>query len=90
MKINKIILRFIIFITRVKHIGKRHYHQRISNPTYAVINKKGKKIYCNKCDNIAVGVDSDIIMKFFRYRIPLCEKHWMEMNKNKKGEKNES
>ena len=61
-----------IFFNRIFHIGKKYYYGRLVRGLLE--NKKGKNIYCDKCGNIANGIEEGKVLGF-TYRIPLCKKH---------------
>lgn len=60
------------FINRISHIGKKYYYGKMIS--WLIGDKKGKSVYCNKCGNIANGIEEGEILGFI-YRIPLCKKH---------------
>lgn len=60
------------FLNRLSHIGKKYYVG--SRIRWLLQDKKGKGVYCDKCGNIANGIEEGKCLGF-RYRIPLCETH---------------
>lgn len=60
------------FFNKISHIGKHYYYGRMIK--WLLEDKTGKSIYCDKCLNIANGIEQGKILGL-TYRIPLCKKH---------------
>lgn len=69
-------LNYRLFFSRLLHIGKKYYYGRLVR--WLIEDKHGKSVYCNKCGNIANGIDVGQILGF-TYIIPLCNKHLEEL-----------
>lgn len=61
-----------MFFNRLSHIGKKYYTGRMVR--WLLEDKKGTGVYCDKCRNIANGIEEGRVLGF-KYRIPLCKKH---------------
>jgi len=57
---------------RIKHIGAKYYCGHLIS--WLLTDKFGNGVYCDKCGNIANGIEEGKILGF-TYRIPLCHKH---------------
>jgi len=60
------------FLNKILHIGKRYYYGKMIR--WLLEDKHGKSVYCDRCQNIANGIEEGKIIGF-KYRIPLCKKH---------------
>ena len=59
-------------LTQLSHINKRYYYGR--DIRWLIEDKHGKKVYCDKCGNLANGIEQGHILGLI-YRIPLCKVH---------------
>ena len=73
------------FLNRLRHIGKRYYCGKLVR--WLIADKNGKSVYCNKCRNIANGIDEGR-MCGLTYRIPFCNKHLNETTEEYKKRNN--
>jgi len=61
-----------MFFNSLKYVGKNYYCGNLVG--WLLEDKKGKGIYCDKCGNIANGIEEGRVLGL-TYRIPLCKKH---------------
>ena len=58
-----------MFFNRLSHVGKKYYYGRMVR--WLLEDKNGTGIYCDKCGNIANGIEQGRVLGL-TYRIPLC------------------
>lgn len=61
-----------MFSKRLSHVGRKYYTGRMVR--CLLEDKKGNGVYCDKCRNIANGIEEGRVLGL-TYRIPLCKRH---------------